>query len=279
MLDVPDLIEETTVNGRHSRCWVLEAKDCPEFGINHLARIGIDTAHFPYRRVRLRPVGSFILASIAGEGLARLEGRWQRLRPGTLCLAPPRVLNALSAIDGKPWHFVWLRYDEPAWVSPLVGSSSPLRVKTGAEEFHEIMRGLQREWRGPRDPKQIHHWVSLLHGLALRTALPWHGSSRLGKLWEIVSNELAHDWKLASVAARCSLSTEHLRRLCLRELGRAPMEHITYMRIRRAQELLETTEHKLDHIAASVGYRSNDVFTRAFGRCVGVTPSLYRQRR
>jgi transcriptional regulator GlxA family with amidase domain len=57
------------------------------------------------------------------------------------------------------------------------------------------------------------------------------------------------------------------------------MEHVTYMRIRRAQGLLETTEHKLEHIAASVGYRSNDVFTRAFVRCVGVTPSGYRERR
>jgi two-component system response regulator YesN len=57
------------------------------------------------------------------------------------------------------------------------------------------------------------------------------------------------------------------------------MEHVTYMRIRRAEGLLETTEHKLEHIAAAVGYRSNDVFTRAFVRCVGVTPSHYRERR
>jgi len=57
------------------------------------------------------------------------------------------------------------------------------------------------------------------------------------------------------------------------------MEHVTYIRIRKAQGLLETTEHKLEHVAASVGYHSSDVFTRAFVRCVGVTPSLYRQRR
>ncbi len=57
------------------------------------------------------------------------------------------------------------------------------------------------------------------------------------------------------------------------------MEHVTYMRIRQAQTLLETTGNMLEHIAASVGYHSNDVFTRAFVRCVGVTPSHDRERR
>ena len=51
--------------------------------------------------------------------------------------------------------------------------------------------------------------------------------------------DLATDWKLTTLAARCAVSAEHLRRICRRELGRTPMEHVTYMRIQRAQELLE----------------------------------------
>jgi len=279
MLKVPSLNQEATVDGPRSRCWTLEAKDCLEFGPHHMARMGIDSAHFPYYRVRLRPAGSFILACLEGEGLVRLEGRWERVQPGTLCLAPPRVLNALAAEEGRPWLFAWLRYDEPTWVNPLVGSASPLRVNTGAEEFGEVVRGFQREWKGPRESKQIHHWISLLHGLALRMALPWHTGSRIGKLWDVVANELAADWKLDSLAARCDLSTEHLRRLCRRDFGRTPMQHITYMRIRRAQEMLETTEYKLEHIASAVGYHSADVFTRAFVRSVGLPPLHYRERR
>ena len=68
-------------------------------------------------------------------------------------------------------------------------------------------------------------------------------------------------------------------RLCRHELGRTPMEHVTCMRIQRAQELLETTGEKLDAIAPRVGYHSAVVFSRAFVRCVGLTPSQYRDRR
>jgi AraC-like DNA-binding protein len=279
MFKPPMLHADSTVDGARSHRWVLEAKDCSELAVRHMARLGIDEAQVPYCRVRLQPAGSFFLAVLEGEGRMLLEGRWQKIGPGMMCLAPPRVLNALVATAGRRWVFAWVRYDEPSWVSPLVGAASPLRVRSGAEAFGHVLRGLRREWEGERDPAQLHHWVSLLQGLALRVAQPWHNDSRVGKLWDLVANDLAENWKLGSLAARCNLSVEHLRRLCRREFGRSPMEHVTYMRIRQAQTLLETTENKLDHIAASVGYHSNDVFTRAFVRCVGVTPSLYREPR
>ncbi len=279
MFKPPLLQQDSTVDGARSHRWVLEAKDCSELAVRHMARLGIDEAQVPYCRVRLQPAGSFFLAVLEGEGRVLLEGRWQKIGPGMMCLAPPRVLNALVATEGPRWVFAWVRYDEPSWVSPLVGASSPLRVRAAAEEFGHVVHGLRREWEGEQDPAQLHHWVGLLQGLALRVARPWHSDSRVGQLWDVVANDLAENWKLGSLAARCNVSVEHLRRLCRREFGRSPMEHVTYMRIRQAQTLLETTENKLDHIAASVGYHSNDVFTRAFVRCVGVTPSHYRERR
>ncbi|MBL9190455.1 MAG: AraC family transcriptional regulator [Opitutaceae bacterium] len=279
MFTPPNLSEDSTVNGPRSRCWTIEAKDCSELAVLHMARVGIDEAHAPYRRVRVRPAGSFLMATLEGAGRVLLEGRWQNVTPGTMCLAPPRVLNALVASPGHRWVFAWVRYDEPSWVSPLVGAASPLRLRAGAEDFGHVLSGLRREWEGARDAAQLHHWISLLHGLALRAARPWHSDSRVGQIWDVVANDLAFDWKLNSLAARCHVSAEHLRRLCRREFGRTPMEHVTYMRIRRAQSLLETTDHKLDHIAATVGYHSSDVLTRAFVRHVGVPPSHYRERR
>ena len=57
------------------------------------------------------------------------------------------------------------------------------------------------------------------------------------------------------------------------------MQHLAYMRIQRAQELLEKTNDKLEAIAPEVGYESALTFSRAFARCVGLTPSQYRAHR
>lgn len=274
----PPLVE-TTVDGPRTQRWALDQTECPELGLHHIAWLGLDTVFSPYARVRLAPSGSFVLAVLEGEGRVLLEGRWERVAAGSLCLAPPRVLNAFHAVPGKRWSFAWVRYDEPAWLKPLVGAASPLRLKQGAVELGRMVEGLCHEWTEARDPAQVHHWVSLIHGAARRFAKPWVGDSRMRGLWEAVARELAAEWKLGTLASRARVSAEHLRRLCLKELGRTPMEHVTYMRVQRAQELLEATDDKVDVIASLVGYRSGVVFARAFARCVGMTPTDYRARK
>jgi AraC-like DNA-binding protein len=214
-----------------------------------------------------------------GTGRILLDGRWQRLAAGALCMAPPRVLNAFFAPSGQTWTFAWVRYDEPPHIKPLVGADSPLRAAAGGAELARVITGLRAEWDGPRDAPLMHHWVSLLHGLTTRLARPWHGQDRLWRLWQGVGAQLATRWTLADLARRVHLSEEHLRRLCVRELGRSPMQHLTYMRMQRAQSLLETSDDKLEAIAPQVGYESALVFSRAFKRWIGMSPSDYRNSR
>jgi AraC-like DNA-binding protein len=279
MAEIHQHLTETTINGPRTRRWVLEAAECPGLAACRMARVGIEEARTPYRRVRLRPAGSFFLACISGAGRILLDGRWQRIAGGALCMAPPRVLNAFFALPGAVWTFAWVRYDEPPSVKPLVGAGSPLRAAAGAAELARVVAGLRAEWEGPRAAPLVQHWVSLLHGLSTRMASPWHGQERLWRLWEEVSAKLADAWTLPELARRTHLSSEHLRRLCLRELGRSPMQHLTYMRMQRAQHLLETTDDKLEFIAPQVGYDSALVFSRAFKRWIGMSPSTYRASR
>jgi len=132
---------------------------------------------------------------------------------------------------------------------------------------------------GARDPQMIHHWVSLLHATTRRLAQPWRNNDRLSSLWSEVAMRLTEKWTLPQLARCVHMSPEHLRRICLRELGRSPMQHLTYMRIQRAQELPEKTNDKLEAVAPEVGYESALAFSRAFARCVGLTPSQYRAHR
>ena len=193
-------------------------------------------------------------------------------------MAPPRVLNAFAAVSTHRWAFAWVRYDEPSPVSPIVGADSPVRVRTDAEVLRRIVEGRRAEWDGARDPRALHHWIELAHGCVRRLAQPWRGQTneRLQQLWETVGAALAEHWTLERLAVRCHMSKENLRRACLRELGRSPMQHLTYMRMQRAQELLEASNDKLEVVAAQVGYDSAIVFSRAFKRWNGRSPSEYR---
>jgi len=46
--------------------------------------------------------------------------------------------------------------------------------------------------------------------------------------------------------------------------------------MQKAVQLLQRHDKKLIHVAQSVGYESDAVFSKAFKRVVGLTPAKYR---
>ncbi len=270
-------LTEKTLDGPRTRRWVLEAKDCRELAAHRIARVGIDDAVHPYERVRRSPEGSFVMACVAGQGRILLDGRWQSVGAGTVCMAPPRVLNAFLAPRGGPWSFCWLRFDEPQPVAPLVGAASPVRLLGGAD-LVRAMEGLRAEWGGARDLRMIHHWIELVNGAARRLAQPFRTDERLRGLWHNVQRDPVTDWSLKSLAHAVHVSPEHLRRICRRELGRTPMQQVASIRMEIARRLLERSDDKLDVIARDVGYANAFIFSRVFKRVTGVSPAQYRGR-
>ena len=55
-----------------------------------------------------------------------------------------------------------------------------------------------------------------------------------------------------------------------------PLEYVTEWRMQKAVQLLQRHDKKLIHVAQSVGYESDAVFSKAFKRVVGLTPAKYR---
>ena len=269
-------LAETTTDGPHDRLWSVRRDDCPELGLHRIMHVGLADVAVPYRRVRLQPSGSFLMVCHQGRGQILLDGRWQVSKAGLACLAPPRVLNAFHAVAGSRWRFAWMRYDEPEHARPLVSAVSPVRVRCDADSLWRILSGLRAEWEGAKESGPLHHWIELAHGEARRIAQPWRVDDRLWAVWEQVARDLAADWTLETIAAIYDASKEQFRRVCLRELGRSPMQHLTSMRIERACQLLTSTQDKVESIAEQVGFENAPVFSRAFKRWVGRSPKSYR---
>lgn len=267
---------ETTVDGPSTVQWMLTSDDCPALAKHRIRRIGLTDAAVPYERVRTQPTGSFVMVAHSGRGRILLDGRWQTSEAGVACLSPPRVLNAFQAVAGSRWTFAWIRYEEPEHVQPLVSASSPVRVMCDAEVLWRIISGLQAEWLGGKSRRLIDHWIELAHGEAERIAQPWHVDDRLWVLWDHVAEDLAADWTLDELAAHYKSSKEKLRRVCLRALGRSPMQHLMSLRIERACELLEASTDKIEDIARKVGFDNASVFSRSFKRWVGRSPKAFR---
>ena len=283
------------VDGRDARQWLAETPTCSALAQHRIAHTGVARAQAPYRIVRMKQSGTYFMACFGGEGRVLVDGRWQVCRAGMACLLPPHMLNAFRCVPGKPWDFVWVRYQAVPEQRPIVSAGSPVLARFDAEPLRLAVLGLHAECRdsaasatpqdrtaqgpGMRSPAAMHHWVELIQTYVLRFAQPWQLDGRLSLLWEKVSDDLGADWSLGQLATEAHLSEEHLRRLCLQQLGRSPMKQVTYLRMRRAAELLAATDEKIESVASEVGYKNPFVFSTTFKKWIGWRPSEHRVRR
>lgn len=272
-------LAETHVVGPQTREFRTSAGDCPALGLHHIAHVGVADAVAPYEMVRLDLSGTYLLSCSGGRGRILLDGRWQLFREGWACLAPPHALLAFHAEPGAHWHFTWVRYQQPPDQKPIMSSSSPALAKFDPEPLRHAVLGLYHELQTSPAPATVTHWVDIIHTYVLRFARPWQTDDRLGHLWEYVAARLGEPWSLDRLARHCHLSSEHLRRLCRRELGRSPMHHIIFLRMQLAARLLATTDDKIETIATDVGYENPFVFSTTFKKWVGWRPSEYRAKR
>jgi AraC family transcriptional regulator len=81
---------------------------------------------------------------------------------------------------------------------------------------------------------------------------------------------------LDAIAARSGWSTFHLHRAFRAMVGETPKKYALRLRLERAAASLVTTDDSVLDIALANGFRSHEVFTRAFQRQFGRTPAVYR---
>ena len=79
----------------------------------------------------------------------------------------------------------------------------------------------------------------------------------------------------ARMARAACVGERQLERLCLRQLGRTPRQHLIWLRMHRAAELLSEGRLKIEAVANEVGYANSFVFSTTFKRCMGWKPSGY----
>ena len=261
------------------RPWIERFPVCPALNQYRLVHVGIMETTAPTRIVRTKQTTTYFLACFGGKGKVLIDGRWRLCKMSFASLLPAHTLNAFEALRGVNWKFCWACYQQPVEQRPIADVASPVMARFDARPLHSAIEGLIDECAGVAEPTMIQHWVDLIHGYVLRFAKPMQRDDRLQLLWERVVAELSDHWTLPRLAQEAGYSNEHLRRLCRRQLGRSPMQQVTYLRMRRAAELLTTSALTMEAIASQVGYHNPFVFSNAFTKWIGWRPSEYRRKK
>ena len=102
--------------------------------------------------------------------------------------------------------------------------------------------------------------------------------SRIGAAIGFLEHHLDEVVTLEELAGLTDLSASTLNRAFRRAVGLPPLAYHLRLRIRRAGDLLRTTDLSVTEIAGRTGFDDANYFARQFGKAMGLSPSAYRKR-
>lgn len=102
-------------------------------------------------------------------------------------------------------------------------------------------------------------------------------SSLIVKAWNYISQHFTdEDLGLNEVAENVSVSPCYLSILFKRETNETFIEHLTRVRMEKAQELLRSSDLKTYEVASRVGYSDPHYFSSCFKKYSGLTPTQFK---
>ena len=284
-------LEKATVLGEKTRHWAVQANSgrpetwlknapvCPELKHYGMVHLGVVEAHKPYRFLRPACLATEMLACFAGQGMILIDGTWIEFGDGKAVLMPQHSAIGYYALGDEPWKLVWVCYQETTGNNSIMTPGSPVMAEFNSMLLLHAVEGLRLDCGSVGESACVQSWLNLVHSLVLRFAQPWRQKDPLQSLWEVVVSNLEFKWTLELLSAKVGCSSELLRQRCQKRLGRSPMQHLTFLRMQRAAELLFGTDEKVTHIAEKFGYGDPFAFSVAFKRWTGCPPSEFRERR
>ncbi|MBD1383382.1 AraC family transcriptional regulator [Metabacillus arenae] len=91
-----------------------------------------------------------------------------------------------------------------------------------------------------------------------------------------IQDNLSDTLKLSDLANHLHISSRHLSRLFVKDLGVSYSEYVKNERIQKSATLLKTTDLSIKDISEQTGFKTVHYFTRVFTATVGSSPGKFR---
>jgi AraC family transcriptional regulator, transcriptional activator FtrA len=112
----------------------------------------------------------------------------------------------------------------------------------------------------------------------VNTPVPAQDGHPLAELLPWAMRRLDQPLTVEDLARQTNMSSRHLARYFRSATGTTPLQWLLTQRIRRAQELLETTDDSVETITSAAGMGTATTLRRHFHRTIGVPPDTYAAR-
>ena len=261
---------------------------------------GIGTFGRDYRVGYRDPTCHLVLLTLDGDGFYHSHEHQFRPAKGDLLLSPVGVPLLLGTVD-HPWTFLWFyinglrrwhRLDHtapqltrPAFATQLNHALEGLLAETGYAGTQSVLT--ESGWvagdPGPMKPSSrtanlfgelVAEYLRQIMIPAEASSDPWE--NMLQQIWKAVEQSPGQEWSQKVISRQLGISPATLQRLVRRHFDSTPQQMVIAIRMTQARRLLQQSDYPLSVVAQEVGYSDAFIFSAAFKRFHGNSPSYYR---
>ncbi|GAE32501.1 response regulator transcription factor [Alkalihalobacillus hemicellulosilyticus] len=169
-----------------------------------------------------------------------------------------------ESITGCIYVCIWDEQDEEPFLTIEQHAEETLKIRIvqRMEAFHGNVSDIPSFMKRCKESLYIQNEVSqIVRGAERYMSTHFHES---GLTLETIAREL-------------HVSSAYLSRLFKQQVGVSFVHALTKLRMKKAMQLLHSTDLTINEISQQVGYETQHYFSTAFKKVVGVTPNGYRK--
>ncbi len=227
---------------------------------------------------------------IAGQGTLELNEQSYQLNKNQGFLCPANIKITYQADYKNPWSYYWIGFSG-------INAYNYLK-KTGLTEVRPIYYC--------HDNNDIYNCMKEIHETdKAQTSIDFYLTSLIYKLFfylsqynnkdineenkddiqkihlkksiKFIKQNYSHNISVEDIANNTGVSRKYLCSIFKETVGIPTQKYLIEYRVKKACELLKNSGLTITEVAFSVGYNNSLVFSKAFKREMGISPSQYRK--
>ena len=228
---------------------------------------------------------------LEGKGEYRINNHVYSLSAGQGFLMKPNIMSSYKADHTTPWKYLWIGFDgsyAKELLSQIGLSSRTLTFSANCGD--KLLEVINRMLECDADGISYHLYLQtqlyvffyhLSQVLSVESNKLHSGQQNyyIRMAEEFVEKYYAQNIHVQDIADYVGICRSHLTTLFQDNLQMSPSEYITHFRLTRAHEQLAISNFSIGKIAEICGYQDSLVFSRAFKKMTGMTPTQYRRIR
>lgn len=223
-----------------------------------------------------------------GKGIYVVDNRHYNLKAGQGFIIEPNVVTFYQADKDDPWEYCWIAFDGEGVEKYLkelgLIQQKPIFRIQNVEEIFSMIKEMLKNRKGTLSEELkiqglFYQIFSIIVGECVIEKEEEVEALNLNvvKALDYIKKNYWDDINVNSIIEYVGLNRSYFSKLFQSVMGITLKEYLTIFRLSRANELLDMTDESIEEIATNCGYSDPLVFSKAYKKRYGITPTQHRK--